>query len=613
MADQDLKLGNYLILEKIAHGGMAQIYKARTADPNGIERLVVIKRILPHISSHPEYVDMLIDEAKIAVHFTHGNIAQIYDLGKVGDDYFIVMEYVDGKTFGQIVREFNERGERIPIDLIIYCFIELCNGLDYMHRKLDSSGRPLGVIHRDISPQNIIVSYSGTVKIIDFGVAKAEDKLSHTESGVLKGKFAYMSPEQAEGESVDLRSDIFSTGTLLWEMLTQERLFKRTSNQKTVKAVRKARVDPPSKFRREVHRELDQIVLKALNKNPRRRYTHAADMAAELSRYLYIFFPNFRPMQVARFLYEFFGPEEDESGLEPELPELAVEIKPRPSEAPDVVLQVTEEKTEVEYVKNFLRRHSKKTLIIGSGAVAGLIIAASFLTYPLLRQTGVDSLRLAVRPGQAEVYINNKRLQPQTPGEGSDGASYRYEYPRGEPFDLRVQMPSYHSFRKKLTLETGRTNDLNVVLERMTPPYGDIFVQSHPTGATIFLNDSKWGQKTPAKIPRLKDKTEYRLGVSLEGYKFVERKIGIVGGRTVRLEFDLELEYGSLEIHSSPEGAHVILDEQVVGKTPYVNRRIAPGETFEFVLSLEGYKKVDEGVELKGGESRTLSFTLERL
>ncbi len=256
----DKKLGDYLILDKIAHGGMAEVYKAKTLDPLGIERLVVIKRILPHIASQPEYIEMLVDEAKIAVHFSHGNIAQIYDLGRIGDDYFIVMEFVDGKTLSQVLRAFRDKPTPIPIDIAVYAVLEVCRALDYIHNKADASGAPLGIVHRDISPQNIIISYSGNVKVIDFGVAKSLEKLNQTEAGVLKGKFAYMSPEQARGDFVNHRSDLFSVGILLWELLTQTRLFKRPNNKATVQAVLKYKAPKVTDIRGEVPKSLERIV-----------------------------------------------------------------------------------------------------------------------------------------------------------------------------------------------------------------------------------------------------------------------------------------------------------------------------------------------------------------
>jgi len=293
---------------------MAEIFKGLTYDFSGIKKFIVIKRILPHIAANKEFIDMLVSEAKIAVNLSHGNIAQIFDLGKVGSDYFIVMEYVDGKSLSQIQRKCLEKGILLPVEYCAYFVSELCNGLDYIHRRKDESGNELKIVHRDISPQNVIVSYSGNVKIVDFGVAKAAFKLGEAEKGILKGKFAYMSPEQADGVEIDNRSDLFSAGIVLWELLTSQRLFKKKSNSETVEAVKKMAVVPPSQFRPDVAPELDQIALRALAKDPELRYPSAHDMSLDLTKYLLKFHSDFKPSSIDRFLPELFGQDEEVTG-----------------------------------------------------------------------------------------------------------------------------------------------------------------------------------------------------------------------------------------------------------------------------------------------------------
>lgn len=306
--------GHYFILEKIAQGGMAEIFKGLTYDFMGLKKFIVIKRILPHIAANKEFIDMLIAEAKIAVNLSHGNIAQIFDLGKVGNDYFIVMEYVDGKNLSQIQRRSLENRQRIPVEQCVYFISALCDALDYMHRKKDESGNELKIVHRDISPQNIIVSYSGNVKVIDFGVAKAAFKLGEGEKGILKGKFAYMSPEQAEGVEIDNRSDIFSAGIVLWELLVGQRLFKKKSNSETVAAVREMAVLPTSQFRNDIHDELDMIVMKALNRNSYERYQSAHDMGLDLTKYLLKYYSDFKPSNVSEYISMLFGRDEEVTG-----------------------------------------------------------------------------------------------------------------------------------------------------------------------------------------------------------------------------------------------------------------------------------------------------------
>jgi len=306
--------GHYFILEKIAQGGMAEIFKGLTYDFMGLKKFIVIKRILPHIAANKEFIDMLVSEAKIAVNLSHGNIAQVFDLGKVGNDYFIVMEYVDGKNLSQIQRKSLENRKRIPVEYCVYFISALCDALDYMHRKKDELGNDLKIVHRDISPQNIIVSYSGNVKVVDFGVAKAAFKLSEGEKGILKGKFAYMSPQQAEGEEIDSRSDIFSAGIVLWEMLLGQRLFKKKSNSETVTAVKEMAVLLPSQFRNDIHDELDLIVMKALNRELQERYQSAHDMGLDLTKYLLKYYPEFKPNNISEYLSALFDRDEEVTG-----------------------------------------------------------------------------------------------------------------------------------------------------------------------------------------------------------------------------------------------------------------------------------------------------------
>ena len=307
--------GHYFILEKIAQGGMAEIFKGLTYDFSGLKKFIVIKRILPHIAANREFIHMLIDEAKIAVRLNHGNIAQTFDLGKVADDYFIVMEFVDGRTISQIFKKSVALKESIPIPMATYMVSEICHGLDYIHRRTDEHGDPLGIVHCDISPQNVIVGSSGTVKIVDFGVAKAVSKLSERDRGILKGKFAYMSPEQTEGVYVDARSDLFSTGAVLWELLTGRRLFKKKTNSETIDAVNTMTIYPPSAYRNEIPSELDEIVMKALARDPNQRYPGAHELSLALTKFNLKHFPEFKPAEIGGVISRLFEDEDNTGDL----------------------------------------------------------------------------------------------------------------------------------------------------------------------------------------------------------------------------------------------------------------------------------------------------------
>jgi serine/threonine protein kinase len=278
--------GRYQLLKKLATGGMAQIYLARQVGPEGFEKLLVLKRILPHLAENQDFITMFLDEARVAARLNHPNVVQIFDLGAQDASYFIAMEYIHGDDARRLAKQAERQGSPIPLALICRIIIEACAGLDYAHKKVDQSGRPLNIVHRDISPQNILVSFEGGVKIVDFGIAKAADQATVTRSGVLKGKYSYMSPEQAAGAPIDHRTDIFALGVVLYELLTGTRLFKRANDILTLNAVTDCRVAPPSTVKAGVPVELDAIVMKALAKDRTQRYAEAKHFGAVLEAWL---------------------------------------------------------------------------------------------------------------------------------------------------------------------------------------------------------------------------------------------------------------------------------------------------------------------------------------
>jgi serine/threonine protein kinase len=277
--------GKYQLIKRLATGGMAEVWLARQTGIEGFARHVVIKRILPHLSGDPEFIQMFLNEAKLVSHFTHPNIAQIFDLGEENGTYFIAMEFVQGEDLGRVMRRARDGDAWIAPHLGLKIASDACQGLYYAHTRSNEQGRPLKVVHRDISPQNILVSFDGSVKLVDFGIAKAADQATQTKSGALKGKFAYMAPEQAAGRPVDARTDIFALGLVLYELLTGIRPFKRETEAGTLQAVLECRIDAPSEVV-EVSSDLDRIVLRALAKSPDERYRDAREFQREIDRYL---------------------------------------------------------------------------------------------------------------------------------------------------------------------------------------------------------------------------------------------------------------------------------------------------------------------------------------
>ncbi|MBL8921067.1 MAG: protein kinase [Myxococcaceae bacterium] len=304
---------------------MAEVWRAKTFGAGGFERLVAIKRILPNIAEDEEFITMFIDEAKITVQLNHANIAQIYELSSIASSYFIAMEYVSGKDMRAVFDRCRKRGEPAPIPLSCYLIAQCCEGLDYAHRANDKTGRPMGIVHRDVSPQNALISYEGEVKVIDFGIAKAAGKATKTQAGILKGKFGYMSPEQIRGLPLDRRSDVFAIGVCLYEMLTGERLFVGDSDFSVLEKVRKVEVLPPSHFNRKIPDALEKIVMKSLAKDVDERYGYASELAEDLRKFLYTSGYSFGRKDLAAFMKATFA--EDVDKEKTRLQEYA-EIKP---------------------------------------------------------------------------------------------------------------------------------------------------------------------------------------------------------------------------------------------------------------------------------------------
>ncbi len=304
-----IPFGKYLLLDRIAVGGMAEVYTAKSFGIEGFEKIIAIKRILPTMAEDRDFITMFIDEAKIAGHLTHANIVPIYELGKIGESHYIAMEYVWGKDLLQIMNRFRRMRRHMPPVMAAWIASKMLEGLDYAHRKRDRHGRPMGIIHRDVSPQNCLVSYEGQIKLIDFGIAKAASRNTKTQAGVLKGKFGYMSPEQVRGNTIDHRSDIFAVSTCLHEMLTGERLFVGESDFSTLEKVRNADVVPPSTVLSEMPAELEEILMKGLAGDPDERWQTAGEMQEALQRFIALSRPPFGTSKLNTWMRTAFAPE----------------------------------------------------------------------------------------------------------------------------------------------------------------------------------------------------------------------------------------------------------------------------------------------------------------
>lgn len=303
----DLRLfGKYLLVRKLAEGGMAEIFLAKQIGPEGFERDVVIKRMLKPLSDSPEFVNMFLDEARIAARLVHQNIVHITDLGQADGQYFLCMEYLPGEDLTQLIDVSYLRQEPIPVAVACRIMLGACEGLEFAH-SYEENGRPLKIVHRDVTPSNILVTYQGTVKLVDFGIAKAETKVAKTGLGMVKGKWVYLSPEQARGEPVDRRSDVFSLGLTFYELLTGDRVFQRENELAILKALLTEAIANPRKFRPDLPDAVIAILGRALTRELERRYQSAGEMAHDLESFLAAAAPGTGTKALAQYMVGVFG------------------------------------------------------------------------------------------------------------------------------------------------------------------------------------------------------------------------------------------------------------------------------------------------------------------
>lgn len=280
---QDIKsmqrIGPYILQRKVARGGMAELFLADYVRRDGFRRKVAVKRILPHLAGNKDFINMFTREARLAALLQHPNIVQIFDYGKIENAYFIAMEYIDGKNLGEILSAMNQG---LTVEQTVFIILQICKGLDYSHTKRDDKGKAFHIVHRDISPQNMLISYQGEVKISDFGISKARSEPSLTQAGVVKGKLAYLSPEQALGESINQQADIYALGLVFYETLTGKRVYKFSSDIEAIRTIPKKDIDPLTKSMPDLPEEVNRIVMKCLEKDKDSRYQDVSALYTDL-------------------------------------------------------------------------------------------------------------------------------------------------------------------------------------------------------------------------------------------------------------------------------------------------------------------------------------------
>ncbi len=589
--------GDYQLIKKLASGGMASIFLARQKGLEGFEKLLVVKRILPHLAENEEFIKMFLDEARIAARLNHPSIVQIFNLGAQGDSYFIAMEYIHGEDVRRTWKRADAAGKPIPVPLVCRIIMEAASGLDYAHKKADASGKPLGIVHRDISPQNILVTFEGGVKVVDFGIAKAADQATVTKSGVLKGKYSYMSPEQAAGQKIDRRSDIFALGIVMYELLTGTRLFKRGNDIQTLNAVSDCVVAAPSEVNARVPKDLDRVVLKALAKNPDDRYPDAEGLRAGLEEFL---LQNKLPsssVQLAAFMKEIY----------------AERLAREAAEGHVVVDEVDKSRQADEAMKATpsVRAPSKAT---GSGVKPAAARAD---------QSDDPDVTRADRSGSARERRPPPIIEPSEPSFERERTTGRTE----SMASVTQADPSANRFPwlwAALLVVVGA--GLGAWLVLRTGGGGVVRVVTDPPGATVAVDGAAVPDMvTPCTLPKLAGGT-HAVTFTKKGYEKLDAQVTAPerGELTVGPFRLSELpppappappkpappRTVSVQLKSTPPGATVAIDGRKIGTTPITVELVA-GEKVPVKLELAGFRELEDVLTAPGQDGEQ-SFTLEK-
>lgn len=622
-----IPFGKYYLLERVNVGGMAEVYKAKAFGVEGFERLLAVKKILASIAEDEAFIEMFIDEAKIAGQLNHPNITQIFDLGRADNAYFIAMEYISGKDLKTIFERARRIGEKVDIPRVCYIIMKVCEGLAYAHEKTDASGEPLNIVHRDISPQNILISYEGEVKVIDFGIAKASGKQSQTEVGILKGKFSYMSPEQVRGLHVDHRSDIFSLGILFYELLTLERLFLGDSDFDTLEKIRKVEVSPPSLYNPHIPKELEDIALKALARSAEERYQSAHELAEALERFMRNQGYYFTNKDLASAMKSSFSADiEFENkkldyyrGLNLQAP--SPEGQPIIATADGGGLAWGEEEMETQIfdrVADEIEAVSESQIVFADDAD---IIEVDSLDDATIEYNRWDvqkqiQARSAAAPG-ATGYDGGAPLSAANGGRARGPTmDMAAVYPDDRPTPGTVHGPKPNRGDRKPLLVIWSVVALVLILGfgfyfmRANSSNSSIVFETDPPEVAIFIDDEEvFNGETPYTFKG--PAGEIAIRIERDGYKPYERQQELVGGKNYGLNPTLEpaedeSARGSLLVKTEPPGAMIKVGEEGEEKKAPVTFEALNKGKHKVVASLEGYLEAEKEVETDEGNHEVL-------
>jgi serine/threonine-protein kinase len=393
----------YRVIEKLESGGMAEVFRAESEGLQGFRKQVAIKRVLPHLSSKKKFISMFLDEARLSAQLSHSNCVQVFDIG-VGDNaFFIVMEFVDGGNLKSIIEHIKKSGRDFPVEAAVYITLELCKGLAYAHELTDSSGAPLHIVHRDMSPPNVLITKHGEIKIVDFGLAKANSQLEKSEPGIIKGKFSYLAPEAAMGQDVDARTDIFALGIMLWELLAGQRLFMGETDFQTVKKVQAAHVPSIMQINKKVPAELERIINHALARDPAQRFQTAREMGLDLTRFMFKFGVPVSTFEIGQLVQGAMKERQRQRPLQPSIIDKLIE------EALFEFTSLTDDKAAAGQSKP----PTPSGRVRASVPAAGYVDVGSWIDEIAGRTKPTDDVRVAMPPGVMEGNLAALEDEPE--------------------------------------------------------------------------------------------------------------------------------------------------------------------------------------------------------
>jgi len=510
------RFGKFLLVGELARGGMAEVLLAIQEGIEGFFKVVVIKRILPQISDSPDFLHMFADEARVTARLEHPNLIRTLEFGEQDGQYFTVMEYLAGEDLRHVLKRVAAAGHSLPVGLVAWILIRVCHGLHFAHELTDSAGQPLDLVHRDITPANIVLTYGGEVKLIDFGVAKTSANTSQTRVGTIKGKLAYMSPEQVSGRPIDRRSDVFSTGVVLWELLTARRLFARADDVSTLHAVLKAPVPAPSTLRDDVPPALDAIVSRALARNPDERYPSAEAMASALEELLATQ-PTIDGRVLGRTLEQLFGSARaDAKRAIAQSRSLAHNVafvmKPLAKGSNVSCLEVASAESPIEPSQP-IRADRKLTGVILL-TLATIACGLGYLTWrgqPAITPPATTaSVRIETTPPGAAILLEGEPTGLTTPATLAGLAPGRVQ--------LALDLDGHRPITDVLSLAAGESASRQYSFARLS---GRLVLAGLPVGAVFMIDKSEYAAGEVVRVPTGK----HTLRIVAEGRTLIDQQI----------------------------------------------------------------------------------------